>query len=351
MLDCPVPVTVAHHTIGAAGRLGLKEARQITREKMAEVYRGVDVQAERRAARKADTFDALAGRYREEYAKLRNRSWPQADTLVRTYLLPRWAKLPAHTITRADVRAVFNKITRDGSPVLANQVLAAASAVFAWALKNDVANVQANPCSGIERNRTKARERVLSDREVPLFWAAFEDAGLVRCCALRMILLTGQRPGEVRHMRWEHIEDGWWTLPSDPDGAWPGTKNGQTHRVWLSQPAQAILEELRDGQTEGFVFPGHRGRAIAGLDAAMKAICKGLGVNVKVTPHDLRRTHGTTVTSLAFTRDQMNRLQNHKEGGIGSVYDLHNYAGENKQIQKAVAAQIMDLVKSFHRAA
>ncbi len=159
------------YTIGAADRLGLKEARLIAREKMAEVYRGVDVQAERQAARKADTFDELAGRYREEYAKLRNRSWPQADTLVRTYLLPRWAKLPAHTIVRADVRAVFNKITRDGSPVLANQVLAAASAVFAWALKNDVANLPANPCSGIERNPTKARERVLSDRELPLFWA------------------------------------------------------------------------------------------------------------------------------------------------------------------------------------
>jgi integrase len=256
------------HTLGAADRLGLKEARLIAREKMAEVYRGVDVQAERQAARKADTFDELAGRYREEYAKLRNRSWRQADTLVRTYLLPRWAKLPAHTITRADVRAVFNKITRNGSPVLANQVLAAASAVFAWALKNDVANLQANPCSGIERNRTKARERVLSDRELPLFWAAFADAGLVRCCALRMILLTGQRPGEIRHMRWEHIEDGWWTLPGGPDGAWPGTKNGQTHRVWLSQPAQAILDELRDGQIDGFVFPGSRGNAIAGLDAA-----------------------------------------------------------------------------------
>ncbi len=57
----------------------------------------------------------------------RNRSWPQADTLVLTYLLPRSAKLPALTITRADGRAVFNKITRDGSPVLANQVFAAAS--------------------------------------------------------------------------------------------------------------------------------------------------------------------------------------------------------------------------------
>ena len=76
----------------------------------------------------------------------------------------------------------------------------------------------------------------------------------------------------------------------------------------------------------------------------MRAICNSLGVNEKVTPHDLRRTHGTTVTSLGFTRDQMNRLQNHKEGGIGSVYDRHSYADENRRIQEAVAARIMGLV-------
>ena len=39
----------------------------------------------------------------------------------------------------------------------------------------------------------------------------------------------------------------------------------------------------------------------------------------------------------------MNRLQNHKEGGIGSVYDRHSYADENKKIQEVVAARIVDL--------
>lgn len=72
------------YTIGSADRIGLKEARQIAREKMGEVYRGVDVQAERRASRGAQTFDELSQRYVDEYAKGRNRSWRQADYLVRT---------------------------------------------------------------------------------------------------------------------------------------------------------------------------------------------------------------------------------------------------------------------------
>ena len=84
------------------------------------------------------------------------------------------------------------------------------------------------------------------------FWSALDDIQRIRALALRMILLTGQRPGEVAHMRYEHIRDGWWEMPGKPDPAlgWPGTKNGRSHRVWLPEPARAILEELTDGRTK-----------------------------------------------------------------------------------------------------
>jgi integrase len=64
-------------------------------------------------------------------------------------------------------------------------------------------------------------------------------------------------------------------------------KNSGSHRVWIPKPAQALLG---DGAT-GFVFAGARGRAIHKLDDAMRTISAKLGVD-KVTPHDLRRTHG-----------------------------------------------------------
>ena len=57
-----------------------------------------------------------------------------------------------------------------------------------------------------------------------------------------LILLTGQRPGEVAAMEREHIVEGWWQMPGKPQGDWPGTKNGRDHRVWLSEPAQALIE-------------------------------------------------------------------------------------------------------------
>jgi integrase len=191
-------------------------------------------------------------------------------------------------------------------------------------------------------NSSKSRERVLADSEVPLLWQAFDDAGLIGGSLLKMILLTGQRPGECAHMRREHIIDGWWELPGDPVPAlnWPGTKNKHSHRVWLPAAAQALLADLPE---TGLLFAGTRGSPVNPAKA-MRQACSGKAVE-RVTPHDLRRTHGTTVTGMGYGREAMNRIQNHVEGGIASVYDRHSYAEENKRIMETVAAKIMMLVE------
>ena len=301
------------------------------------VAKGGDPAAEKRAQRHRGTFAEVADRYVAEYARRQNKSWKQADALVRRHLLPRWGKLPAHSISRSDVRSLMSRIE---APIVANQVLAAASAIFSWAIKQEL--ITTNPCRGIDRNPTTSRERVLSASELPKYWRAFDDAGLVASSALKMILLTGQRPGEVAHMRAEHIKDGWWELPGAPTAEWPGTKNGENHRVWLPKAALAIIEELGGTEDKGFVFTGERGGAVGKLDKAMRAL-KIEGE--RATPHDLRRTHGSTVTALGFGRDAMNRIQNHREGGIASVYDRHGYAEENKRIMETVAAHIVSLVE------
>jgi hypothetical protein len=51
------------------------------------------------------------------------------------------------------------------------------------------------------------------------------------------------------------------------------------------------------------------------------------------------------VTGLGFGRDAMNRIQNHREGGIASVYDRHEYADENKRVMEAVASRLIALAE------
>jgi integrase len=130
-------------------------------------------------------------------------------------------------------------------------------------------------------------------------------------------------------------------MPGAPVPAldWLGTKNGQSHQVWLPQAVQHIFTEL---EPDGLVFAGLRGGAIQIPDKAMRVICKALGVE-RATPHDLRRTHSSAVAKL-FGRDAMNRITNHKEGGIGDIYDAAGYADENKRIMEAVAAKFMALI-------
>jgi integrase len=322
--------------LGNAAAVDLSDARKLAQRIMFQVSEGKDPAAEKKAERSKGTFEEMATRYVEEHAKKRNRSWKPTDALVQKHLIPRWAKLQAASITRADVKMAMAFIN---APTVANQTLKAASAVFAWGIREEI--VKLNPCTLIEKNETKSRERVLSDSEVPKFWSAFDNAGLVASTMLKLILLTGQRPGEVAHMRREHIVDGWWELPGDPVPAlnWPGTKNKHSHRVWLPAPAQALLADMPE---IGMVFAGPRGKPINPAQV-MRDACVDLGFE-RATPHDLRRTHGTTITSLGFGRDAMNRVQNHKEGGIASVYDRHEYADENKRVMEAVAQRIMALV-------
>lgn len=250
-------------------------------------------------------------------------------------------KLDAPTIKRADIEGVIAAIDK---PILANAVLSSLSAVFSWAQRKQIGGIAIHPCKGMERNETSSRERVLSDAELPLFWAAFERAGL-EGRALQLGLLLGQRPGEIVHMRREHIVDGvWWEMPGTPVPAlgWNGTKNGQAHRVWIPKAARAIIDGLPG---RGFVLERTPGRALNPnrVSNVMRNVCTQLGIADKVTPHDMRRTHGTWITRLGFGRDSMNRIQNHREGGIASVYDRHQYADENKRIMETVAQRILDL--------
>ena len=153
--------------LGKADAIGLADARKLAAKAMLAVADGKDPAAEKKAERGAGTFADLAEKYVEQYAKKNNKSWPQADAPVRRFAIPRWGRLQASAVARADVRAMMAKIE---APVVANQTLAAVSAIFSWGVKEEI--VIANPCKLVERNPTRSRERVLCDSELPKFWTA-----------------------------------------------------------------------------------------------------------------------------------------------------------------------------------
>ena len=83
------------YSLGSADAIGLADARRLAGRVMFQVAEGKDPAADRKAARSKGTFEELAARYVERYARRKNKSWKQADALVHSKLLPRWAKLQA----------------------------------------------------------------------------------------------------------------------------------------------------------------------------------------------------------------------------------------------------------------
>jgi Arm DNA-binding domain len=104
------------------GLINLSDARVLAAKLRFEVAQGRDPIAERQANLRQITFADLHRRYVEEHAKKKNKSWTQADYLVRKNVLPSWGKRDASTITRADTRTLIGKIK---ASVLCPQMLPA----------------------------------------------------------------------------------------------------------------------------------------------------------------------------------------------------------------------------------
>ena len=173
-------------------------------------------------------------------------------------------------------------------------------------------------------NPTTSRARILSDGEIKTLWPHFDPA-------LKLLLLTGQRPGEVAQLRRQDVVDGFWRLPGAPAADWPGTKNARDHRVPVSEPALALID--------AHIAERKRRRS----QDLLRRLCTDHGIE-PVRPHDLRRTCLTMITRLGHGRDAMDRISNHKDGRVRDVYDRHGYEREDAAIMAAVARHVLRVV-------
>jgi integrase len=183
----------------------------------------------------------------------------------------------------------------------------------------------------VARNAVKDRERVASNDELRKLWPHLPPV-------LRLVLLTGCRPGEALNLRSVDIKDGHWCQPGEPAGRWKGTKNKRPHDVVITPAIAGIVEEVADRH--------YRERTVAGQ---MEAACQAAGITDPIRPHDLRRTWATRCTGAGHTTEQMDRCLNHVRRGrhtrVTRVYDRHVYRLENAAIWTKVAGAIMSVIE------
>ena len=323
-------------TLGKYPALSLSEARIKAAEYGEQRADGVDPAATPAFALEQMTIQGLAQEFMERWSKPRKKSWRADERILNRDVLPRLGGVLLTDFKRAHLRSILEEKVREGVPMSANMILSIVRKMLNWAVDNDY--LQANPLTGMTQPHTPvSKDRVLSDSEIKTFWTVYADPDarerlpLSTAMALRMILVTAQRPGEVSGMRWGEVEGDWWNLPADR------AKNGLAHRVPLSKVALGILGRMSEIRCSDHVFPSTRYPGIRGSAMNPNTLSAAVSRQMEFTPmpwftpHDLRRTAASHMASIGIPPLVISRILNHKEGGITRIYNRYSYDQEKRE--------------------
>ncbi len=329
-------------TLGKFPLLSLADARDRARGALAAVSQGVDPGAQEQ--RQADTVAALVADFIARHVS-KTKSAAETVRIFEREVLPVWGDRKAAEITRRDVIDLCDSIADRGTPYMANRVLAAVRKMFNWAVARDV--LQGSPCIGVKPPaQERARDRTLTDDEIAIFWRATGALGHPYDPVFRLLLLTGQRLQEVAQMEWAEIEGAVWSIPGDR------TKNGEPHKVHLSDPAMLVISGVPriKGAALLFTFDGRKpisgfSKAKQKLDRYMADIAWQNFAHWKL--HDLRRTFATGLARRGIDLVVAEKCLNHLSGslsGVAGVYNRFSYADEMRRAWEAWAALLTEIV-------
>lgn len=129
------------------------------------------------------------------------------DSYMRTHLLPAFGKRFLDQIDEPSVFDWFSTLSRTRTGA-ANRALGILSSMFNKAEEWGQAASHANPCSGIAKNARRVFRRYLTEAELLRLGRALEvlhEREPIRVGAIRLLLYTGCRKGEVLSLRWSDI--------------------------------------------------------------------------------------------------------------------------------------------------
>lgn len=282
-------------TIGAWPDWTVAAARETAKAMKREVDLGHDPMGDRQAQRDAPTVSEMWERYAKEHLPQKaQRSQADERMMWEKIILPRFGKVKVALITHDDVDALHRDITEiRGTPVRANRTVEVLRRAFnlaiRWKWRED------NPASGVRRNPEEKRHRYLNRAEIAALAQALNShAEPMSANAIKLLMLTGARRGEVLGATWEmfDLENGVWTKPSSH------TKQRKLHRVPLSGPAVQLLTEMKaaaraKGEAEGlppspYVFPGPTGKPLTEIKRTWVSVCRKAALGAEVPLLDAR---------------------------------------------------------------
>jgi integrase len=361
--------------IGSASTKSSDTARSEAKIKLGLIESGIDPnEQEREKVRKQQeeqreiTIKELVKKYIEQHAMVEKKSWAEDKRCLEKEVVPLWGKRKAKDIRKRDVVALLDEL-KERAPVMANNTFEKIRKMFNFAVEKDI--LETTPCLGVKKpTKTEPKDRVLSMEEIATFWNSLDHAAMTDDIrrALKLILTTGQRPGEVIGIHSAEIDGDWWTIPAER------SKNGRTHRVFLTASAKKII-----GTKSGFIFespvtglPQEDGTLRPPQPINVNAVAYAVRRNLKWpmvddkghplltksgeqvttnkigvdnwTPHDLRRTAATKISELGYTDEIIDAVLNHVKKGVIATYNRNRYDNEKKAALESWEAKLLSIV-------
>ncbi|MGA1799284.1 integrase arm-type DNA-binding domain-containing protein [Sphingomonas sp. 4RDLI-65] len=248
--------------LGTYPAVSLADARDAAAEARKQIRAGEDPVAAKRAAKKAaaviPTFRVAAKTVHDEQKGdwINSKHQSQWINTLTTFAYPIIGDRPINRVTSADVLDVLKPIWQT-KPETARRVLQRIGKVLDWGYSRGHCLGEAPMRSiraGLPR-QTKRPEHFesLPHKDVASLMAMLKASDTAGRLALRFLILTAARSGEVRGATWDEIGDGIWTVPAER------MKAKKEHVVPLTAAAVAVLDtakKLRKGVVGEPIFPG-----------------------------------------------------------------------------------------------
>lgn len=330
-------------SIGIYPDVGLAEAREKADEARSMLRNGIDPGAARDGRKNALSVNDLIEEYLQKWAMPRKKSWKEDRRILYKDVSSSFGKKKVQDVVRRDIIELLEEIVDRDASVMANRTLAVVRKMFGFAVQKDI--IQASPCLYVaEPSIENEKDRCLTEDEIRNFWFGIDSTGISESIrrGLKLVLATGQRPGECVSVDWSEIDGRWWTIPAKK------AKNGLSNTIYLNDIAMELLGAPKKA---GPAFPSSspvKKDLSAREDSMAKALrrkfkAKEMGIASEedglllkcdpFTPHDLRRTCATFMAGVGVSRFVIGKVLNHLESGVTRIYDRHSY---HPKIEKAL---------------
>jgi len=341
--------------LGAYPSVTLAEARKQAQEAHDLLVKGIDP-AEQKAALKIKTnvatFEGVARDWlARKKGKLAPTYFDKIEKTIRANLFPRLGEKPIREVTAGMVLECLRAMEARNAIELARRCKAYAAAIFDYAAALELVPVGYNPAKGLTRDVLESRAVKhfphLVEAELGEFLRAlveYPGKPLTRL-AVKLLLLTFVRPGELRAAKWEEFTlDGdmpVWRIPAER------MKMRHPHSVPLSRQVVEALKELQifSGHS-AYLFPGGQGRLPYMSEGTVSKAIAILGFKGRVVGHGFRATASTILNeSRQFHPDVIERQLAHKDRNeIRAIYNRAEHLGERQRLMQWWADKLDALV-------